>query len=195
MKRIILGLLLMVGLLVLFSVQAFAGMVEADALSAAGKYVEAEKEFRAILPTLTGNDAFRAQFYLIWFLEWQKKYDEAIVEYQKFKDSAEKPGWVAIYQLHIGYCLEGQRKYSEAQTAYKGVLLIKDVTAAVLLEALKKVDLSEMTVEDRDIYLLKAYNKISDKMERDKDGNLVYEKYLSGLVVEMSLAARATLIK
>ena len=120
MKRI--GLVVLVGLMLCLGTTLFAGLEEADDLYNQGKYAEALAEYQNALPTLSGEDASLTQFHIGCCLEAQKKYDEAILEYQKVSAIPNaNPYYISNAQWHIGYLLEAQGKSDEAQQYYLAI--------------------------------------------------------------------------
>ena len=136
-KKIVLSLVLVLGLTSL----AFAGVKEGNDLSNAGKYIEAEAEYRASLPTLKGGDASGAQLQIGYCLACQGKFAEAIVEYQKVITMAGvHPHHLSNAYLHIGSSFKRLGKKEEAQNAFKETLKVKNGYLAHLKVALGELD-------------------------------------------------------
>ena len=124
MKRI---LMMVVAVMLLAVSFCFAGLKEAEELYKQKKYVDAEAEYRKVLPELEGAEKSSAQFHIGHCLQRQNKYDEAIAEYRKVASIPEaSPYWISNAQFRIGSCLEAQKKYNEAIVEYQKVASIPE---------------------------------------------------------------------
>lgn len=198
MFKRILSFLLVFAVMVMFSVKAFADMVSADALRLAGKYAEARADYATVVEA-KGTDATVAQFYIGHCYAMEKNYALARTEYAKAVIMPD-PDHSTLAQFGIGGIYELEGKTTEAQEAYKAVLLLKtsQVTWS-LLPALNKIDFALMTQDDADTLLIKAYrtvvNKQAKKIGADGKEYYIYTDYLSALIANMSQQAQALFIK
>lgn len=125
LKRII-GFLLVVGLVCLALVKAFAGLPEADALYVAGKYAEARTEYVDVLGKATTDiDKFHAQLLIGATYEMERNWAQAVVEYLKTLEMKNGTGNdISSAGNSLGLCYEQQNDYSNARMAYGNVLIM-----------------------------------------------------------------------
>jgi tetratricopeptide (TPR) repeat protein len=195
MKKMI-GLTLAVVMLVgACYVKVFAATPEADALWFAGKYVEAQAQYEKDLPVLTGAEATGTQIMIGQCLAMQKKYAEAITACNKAIAATPKDVVISIGYSCVGNSATALGRTADAQAAWKSLILVKGASVTYLKEALAAIDFTEMSQNDADVLLVKAYRLINNKAAKDEDGNLIYVDYLSGLLDNMSQKAQASLVK
>lgn len=182
----------------LFSSVAFAGYDEAMELYyTSKKYVEAEAEFRKVLPTLEGEQASYVQLHIGHALYIQKKYAESIVEYQKVASiEGAKPTDISNAQLMIGNAFYIQNKYAEAIVEYQKVVNLEganpsDVSNAQLqigraLAAQGKTSEAQEAFVNGCLIEGAAIVHIKDCFNLIKKGDLGVEEYnnlLSGMIL------------
>jgi len=83
MKKIIVGLVVALSLGFMFSIVDAADLASAGALFSAGKYAEAEVEYKAVLPSLKDINAGIIQYQIGYCEYLQKNYDKAVAEFEK----------------------------------------------------------------------------------------------------------------
>lgn len=137
-----------------------------ESLATMQRWARSEQAFSDYLDRFADSEHwFQARFGLAWARENQKRYDEAVSEYQKVVASHQGPT-AARAQFQIGECRFAQKKHGEAVREFLKVDILYAYpkwSAAALFEAGRCFEKLGKTVEARN-----HFKQVSDRHEQTR---------------------------
>ena len=145
-----------------------------EALSTMQRWALSEKAFADYLDRFSDSEhSFQARFGLAWTREHQRRYDDAVSEYQKVVAGHQGPT-AARAQFQIGECLFAQKKHNEAVREFLKVDILyayPEWSAAALFEAGRCFEKLGKSVEARS-----HFKQVSDRHKESRWAKMATER-------------------
>jgi tetratricopeptide (TPR) repeat protein len=155
MKRM---MMVLVAVLILSAGTVFAGIDEAIQLYRDKKFVEAEAEFRKVLPGLEGDRVVSAQMHIGYALRAQNKQSEARAEFGKVKAIAgATPYQIANAEYNVGVSLNRVKRYDEAIAKFGEVINMAEAGLSIKESAMLHIG-DTLTAQKKYDEVLKQFN-------------------------------------